>query len=274
MQNQFALWLAAMFGLTQCTEELETQDTDPAPTIELAGTWMEVRTTFDTTNDERVWSGTERKTIIVEKVGDGFRFRDCVEDTEVAATVDEEDVTLSSGDYPVLRLSEPDTLTAVENTGDTEVALYRLTTNTQAVVAQLDLSQPQAMNTWSQLCLGTVVAPAAENSLRFKAVNTVPLLSGDVVVGMTFGFPQPVAPGTYDYPDPQSLLTVTGVFSLPGETEAGILSEPDGTLEVSGSDPWTFDADLSMTNSLDAENPLTITGVLSVDPQWFEAELQ
>lgn len=274
MQNQFAVWLAAMFGFTSCSE-LEIEETDPAPTIELAGVWMEVRTTFNTTNDVREWSSTERKTIIVENVGDGFRFRDCLADTEITAAVDDENVTLSSGDYPVLRLSESDTLTAVENTGDTEVALYRLTTNSQAVVAQLELADPMEMSTWSQLCLETVVADAAENRLSFKAVSTVPGLTGDVVVGMTFGFPTPVAGGLYEYPDPQSLLTVTGIFSLPGQPE-GTLSDPyvGSTLDVNESDPWTFQANLSLVNSLDPDNAVPIRGVLSVNPQWFEMELQ
>lgn len=269
MQNQFAVWLAAMFGFTQCTEVV-TEDTTPLPETELVGTWVETRTTRAAADDSADWVSTHRKTIIVEQVGGVLRFRNCLDDASVNATVAGEQLTLTAGDYPTLRLSAPDTLTGVAKVGNTAVSLRRVSEYANAVLAPLELTQPQAMNTWTQVCLETLVADQAENRVAFKARNS---LAG-VTVGLTFTFATAFQSQQYDYPDllnsPDEQNSVTGIFAISG-VGTGALSEPRGTLLVSEGTEVNLYATLTMLNSLDSDDIL-IDGVLNIDPEWFLAE--
>lgn len=263
MQNQFAVWLAAMFGFTQCTEVV-TEDTTPIPETELVGTWVETRVTRATADDSADWVSTHRKTIIVERVGDTLRFRNCLDDISATATVAGGQVTLTTGNYPTLQLSAPDTLTGAAKVGNTEVSLSRVSEYANAVLAPLELIQPQAMNTWTQVCLETLVADQAENRLAFKARNA---LAG-VTVGLTFTFASALQSDQYDYPDQQN--EVAGIFAISG-VGTGDLSEPRGSLVVSEDALVILQATLTMLNSLDSSD-IPIDGVLNIDPEWFLAE--
>ena len=269
MQNQFAVWIAIMFGFTSCTETPDEQFAS-----DLVGTWMEVRTTYAEGDSEEPIS-IHRKTVILEKVNDRLRFRNCLDDTHATATVEDEKVTLSGDEYPVLELSDDDTLTAVETTDDTEVALYRVSTETNTVMADLSLTQPQSMNTWTQLCLDSVVAEDDVNMLSFKAVNSLLGLT----VGMTFTFDAPIVQGQYEYSDAIDTHTATGVYEFPGDlnsTVAGTLSSPDGTMSVAVVEdfPWEFTAELTMDSAGDdgSTGEIVINAILNVEPEWFAPE--
>lgn len=265
MENQFALWIAIMFGFTSCTMTEEEQfETD------LVGTWIEVRTTHSTDgNDE--WVSTERKTIILERVNDRLRFRNCIDDTHATATVLDEQVTLSGDDYPALELSDDDTLTGVTAIDGAEVVLQRVSAEINTVQAELELTEPQPMNTWTELCLQTLVSDSGENHLAFKATNDFV----GVMVGMTFVFDAPIASDQYDFSNAIDTQTATGVYELPDEEApvTGTLSEPVGTLIVTANDniPWDFQADLTLQDS-NTDGEIDVAGLLQVDSEWFNPE--
>lgn len=271
MQNQFAVWLAAMFGFTQCSEVV-TEDTTP-PASDLVGTWVEVRTTLTSADSNVDWVSTHRKTIIVEQIGETLRFRNCLDDTTAIATAVGDQVTLATGNYPVLQLSAPDTLTGAASVDNTTVSLRRVSESANAVLAPLELIQPQAMNTWTQVCLETLVADQLENRVGFKASNS---LAG-VTVGMTFVSLTPFAPQPYTYPAPDGEHDASGVFvvpgSVPGTSLSGTLSNPEGTVTVSATTNMEFSASLTMTSS-PGDDTFPIDGLLEIDPEWFDTELQ
>lgn len=255
MQNQFALWLAIMFGFTSCAEETDTDDSTSGP--DLVGTWMEVRTTR--VDDD--WLSTERSTIIVERDGDQLRFRNCVDDASATATLqDDTTVVINSNRYPDLRLSGADTLTATLD--NTDVTLQRIDTATRPVLAALSLQQPGNLDVWTQLCLETRVSDDDGYRLAFRASNS---LMG-VMVAMDFESDVAFTQQTFGYPDAQR--TVSGHFALEGQT--GTLSDPSGSLVISDSTTRDFQANLFMTSS--DSSTIEINGLLNVDPQWFEAE--
>lgn len=271
MQNQFAVWLAAMFGFTQCTEVVTEDVTIPAS--DLVGTWVEVRTSLTSADSDADWVSTHRKTIIVEQVGETLRFRNCLDDTTATATVDGDQVVLSGGSYPVLKLSATDTLTGAAKVNNTAVSLRRVSENTHAVLAPLTLTQPQPMSTWTQVCLETLVADQLENRVGFKASNA---LVG-VTVGMTFVSLTPFVADQYDFPAQGGTHNATGMFVLPdavpGTSVSGTLSEPNGTVVVSATSNMEFNAALSMTAS-PGDDTIQIDGLLEIDPEWFDTELQ
>ena len=263
MQNSLLILVGTMFGLTQCAE-LPLDEETTVENVNVVGTWMEERITYDTAGDTRDWVSTHRRTIIVEMVDDSLQFRDCLDDTTVTATVEGDLVTLDSADYPVLQLNAEDTLEASESsdTDATVVTLHRFTTSTTTALASLSLTQPRPLSAWSQLCLDSVVAPASANQFSFKATNS---LLG-VTVGLTFDFAEPVTAMQYDYADIDN--DVSGSFILP-DIGAGTLSDPVGTVIVS--DTLDFQANLTMRNSLD-DSDVQIEGLLNVNPDWFAAE--
>lgn len=255
MQNQFALWLAIMFGFTSCTEEGEDNSRDP----DLVGTWMEVRTT-QVGGD---WLSTERSTVIVERDGDQLRFRNCLDNSSVQASVKNKTVTVEGNRYPDLNISE-DTLTAVSTFNNTEVVLYRLDTTTSPVLASLSLQQPGELDMWTQLCLETRVSDNDGYRMAFKASNVLM----DIMVTMDLQSDTPFDPSaTFSYPDAQR--TVSGSYTLPGG-DIGTLTDPAGTLIISESSTRDFQADIVMTSS--HGGTIEISGLLSVEQQWFDTE--
>lgn len=265
MQNSLLMMLGALFGLTQCAE-VQLDDTTTVEDVNVVGTWMEERTTYDTSGDTREWMSTHRKTIIVELVDNTLRFRNCLDDSAVTATVDGDQVTLDSADYPVMQLDATDTLVASESsdTAETVVTLHRFTTSTSTALAQLSLSKPRPLSTWSQLCLDSVVAATDANQFSFKAIND---LYG-ATVGLTFDFADRLAEIGYVYPNADN--QISGSFILP-DTGAGSLSNPVGSVTVSKSTTMDFMADLTMTSSLD-DSAIQVVGTLNVDPDWFVSE--
>lgn len=273
MQNQFAVYMAAMFGFTSCSE-LVTDETNPELANEaLVGTWVEVRTTRTSVDSDADWVSTHRKTIIVEKVGETLRFRNCIDDSSATATVSGDQVTLSSDRYPILNLSEPDVLSGAASVGNTSVSLRRVSEYTSAVLASLELSDPREMKTWTQLCLETLVADQLENRVGFKASNS---LAG-VTVGMTFVSMTPFVADQYLYPAPGGEHDASGAFVLPGSEPgtslSGNLSNPSGTVVVSATSSMVFNAALTMTAS-PGDEATNIGGLLEIDPEWFDTELQ
>lgn len=264
MQNQFAVWMAAMFGLTQCTEDLETEDTDPLPTSALVGTWMDVRTQYTSEGVDRDWVDTQRRTVIVELDGDILRFRNCLDGETVEVTVEGDTLTPADDSFPVLRLSGDDVLVPVNDTGTTDVALYR---QSSAVLADLALTEPREISVWTELCLETGVSAVGQSRLAFRATN--------VYVGATIGmeFESPFAfdaEQILSYGGEVDDGTVTGAYDV-ATIGAGTLSNPRGSLVVSESSTWDFTASLTMTSSQDGGDQ-PIEGVLNVEPQWFNGE--
>lgn len=272
MQNQFAVYLAVMFGFTSCTETETDESTDGLNDTALVGTWVEVRTTYAVVEEssEPEWSSTHRKTIIVEREGDTLHFRNCLDGTSVTATLENAEVTLEGDDYPVLRLSGEDMLIADEDVGDTEVTLTRFSASTNAVMASLNLTQPGNLSIWTQLCLETVVSDSDGYRMAFKATNS---LLG-VMVGMDFESPtQFDVAQTIPYGGEGEADTVTGEYAVP-DLGTGTLANPVGSLVASESTTWDFLADLTMvsTGDDDSSGAVQITGTLNVDPEWFNAE--
>ena len=258
MQNQFAMILAAMLGLTQCTEEFETEKAESEPTAELAGTWMEVRTTNDSDGN---WESTWRSTVIVEKQGEQVIFRDCIDNTALTAEVVGQRVTLPSADYPVMQLRGGNRLVPVGN--DSSVELRRLDASSQAVLADFFMDQPTANADWTSLCLQTLVSDTQPNQLGFRASNS---LMG-AVVGMTFTMADPIADGQYEYPDADN--SISGTFAITGLAD-GTLSNPVGTVVISTGSTLELQADLDMDNSATGGD-IGLSGLLRVNADWFEA---
>lgn len=257
MQNQFALWLAVMFGFTSCAEDADDSNGGREP--DLVGTWMEVRTT-QSGND---WLSTERSTVIIERDGDQLRFRNCLDDASVTATAQNKTVIVNSTRYPELQLSDDDTLTAVTTVNNTEVALYRLDTTTSPVLADLSLQQPGDLDTWTQLCLETRVSDDDGYRLAFKASNSLM----DIMVAMNFESETPFESAQFEYPDVQR--PVTGQYALPGG-DTGSLSDPDGTLVISESGTRDFQANIFMDSS--HGGTIEIDALLNIEQQWFDSE--
>lgn len=260
MQNQFAMLLAAMFGLTQCTEKLEKENAEAEPTAELAGTWMEIRTTQDNAG---AWQSTERKTIIITGQGASVQFFDCLDDTRLTANVVGTSVSLPSADYPRLQLEGGNRLVSFASVGTTQVELRRLSTSTQPVLASFAMSAPQPNSDWSRLCLQTFVSASEPDQLSVKASND-PM---GAVVGVTFTMAESFVAGQFTYPHLDN--DVSGTFAITG-LATGDLSNPDGTLVISESDTLDLQADLTMDNSATGSG-IGLSGLLQVGTNWLES---
>lgn len=264
MENQFALWLAIMFGFTSCTLTEEEQFE-----ADLVGTWIEVRTTHSTDGSAE-WVSTERKTVILERVNDRLRFRNCIDDTHATATILDEQVTLSGDDYPTLELSDDDTLTGVTAIDGAEVVLERYSSEVNAVMASLDLDQPGDLSDWTQICLETLVSESGDSRLAFKAINSVV----GVTIGMNFESTTPFnVAQTLTYSSLNEDDIATGEYDVLG-VGAGTLSEPNGTLIVSDNVTWDFLAEMAMVSTAEdvSSNPVSIDALLKVEKRWFETE--
>lgn len=292
MKMQVAVALVAVLGLSGCggggggggsgEPDRSGETPAPAPSVtaaQLVGTWVQTNVNYaDPTNQGALeWVKTRRQTIIVERVSGVLRFRDCISGVSLNANLSNNTITFPA--QPGLTLNVADasniTTTVIQAGAETDVTLQKVSSNTLAVLADIDATvdlagQSVDRSQWNQVCVETIVDKYAADSVELKAAGSESGISGTVT--LKFQTADHFTQGQYNYPSAGNSLTGTfSVNSLLLNT-SGALSNPSGSMILIQGGTTDMYFDVVMDSTSGAAPVVGIDGVANLEPFWFDGE--